>query len=92
VSDEPKLFTQIHSSVVVRVAQYLGARVLKEPFFPRWLVNQFAQAGLIEVERPIDEKTNKPSPKATVRVWSKDKSTSESTTVHVRLPKSPKES
>jgi len=56
------------------------------------LVNQFAQAGLIEVERPIDEKTNKLSPKATVRVWSKDKSTSESTTVHVPLPKSPKES
>lgn len=82
-----KLFTQTQPLIIVQTAQYLGARLLKTPFFPPWMVNQFAQNKLITVERETDKITGKPSALATVRVWSQDKKKSEAMTVKAPLKK-----
>jgi hypothetical protein len=86
VEDKPAVFTQEQPEVVIQAAQYLGARVTQEKFFPRWMLNQFARDGLVEVERLI------PSTRVMVRVWAKDKTKSESAEVRAPLKKSPKES
>jgi len=91
VEDKPAVFTQEQPEVVIQAAQYLGARVTNEKFFPRWLVNQFARDGLVEVERLINE-SGQPSTRVMVRVWAKDKTKSESAEVRAPLKKSPKES
>lgn len=75
------LFTQFYPVPIVQAAQICGARLLKEPFFPRWMVNQYSDKKLIVV-RP----TNR-SHYYTVSVYNENKTNCQSETVYAVLEK-----
>lgn len=49
------LFTEEHPEPIIQAAQLCGARLTKAPFFPRWMVNKYAeskQISVVESKRP----------------------------------------
>jgi len=55
VTERPTL-SAFYSHDVVLTAQYLGAKVTGDNFFPRWMVNKFYRKGLIKIKKLDDVK------------------------------------